>query len=195
MMFSWGKTSEERMLSEIENELAEYRRRCEALHEDFRQRLRIRDDARAALSEADERVSEVQMEGVALLGRLNTAMSEGNEEELRELERDCKRNSRDLVRAQRNRDATAHRLESVEVDEGEASSELKRAVSEVVDEYARRVDERKQWLTSVVETLEKQQKELKETAAPLMAEYESRHAAEATPGESPPEAGKASRED
>jgi hypothetical protein len=170
MMFSWGKTPEERMLAEVESELAEYQRRCEALREEFRRRLRIRDETRAALSEADGRVGEVQMEGVALLGRLNAAMSEGNEEKVRELERDCKRNSRNLVRVQRSREAAAQKLESVELDEKEAARELERAVLEVLDEYARRVEERKRWLAGVAETLDAKRAELNETAAPLIAE-------------------------
>ncbi len=191
-MFSWGKSSEERMLSEIEGELADYQRRCEALHEEFRRRLSTRDEARTALSEADERVGGIQMEGVALLGRLNAAMSEGDEEKARELERDCKRNSRDLVRAQKNRDAVARRLESVEVDTKEASSELKEAVSRVLDEYARCVEERKRWLAGVAETLDRQQAKLDETAVPPMSEYESRHATGGTPDKEPPETGKPS---
>ena len=162
------------MVSEIEDELVVYRRRCEALHDEFRRKLRARDEARAALAEAEERVSSIQMEGVALLGNLNTAMSEGNEERIKALERGYKGNNRDLIRAQKTRDAAARRLEAVKVDDEKAVSDLKSAVSEVLDEYAERVWERKQWLTGLVEALNSKQKTLAQDAAPLTGEYEPR---------------------
>lgn len=170
-MLSWGKTPEERMDSEIEDEIAVYRKRCEALHEEFLQKIRLRDEARAALSEAEDGIKSVQTESVALLGRLNAAMSEGNEEEIKDLERGYKRSNRDLVRAQKRRDAAARRLEAVEVDDDRAVRQLKEAVSEVLDEYAERVRERKQRLSVFVETLDRNQEALARDAAPLTGEY------------------------
>lgn len=173
-MFPWSGTPEERMVSEIEDELSVYRKRCEALHEEFRQKLRARDEARAALANAEERISTVQMEGVALLGNLNSAMSEGNEDQVKDLERGYKRNNRELIRAQRTRDAAARKLETVEVDDEKAVRDLKTAASEVLDEYAERVWERKQWLTGLMETLDNKQKMLAQDAAPLTGKYEPR---------------------
>ena len=173
-MFPWSGTPEERMVSEIEDELAVYRKRCEALHDEFRQKLRTRDEARAALAEAEERISAVQMEGVALLGNLSTAMSGGDEDQAKELERGYKRNNRDLTRAQKIRDAAARKLAAVEVDDEKAVSDLKTAASKVLDEYAERVWERKQWLTGLMQTLDKKQKALARDAAPLTGEYEPR---------------------
>ena len=173
-MFPWSSTPEERMVSEIEEDLVAYRKRCEALHDEFRQKLRRRDEARAALSEAEERVATVQMEGVNLLGNLNTAMSEGDEEKVKAQGSGYKRNNRDLTRAQKARDAAARKLEAVEVDDEKTVRDLKNAVSEVLDEYAERVWERKQWLSGLVETLDNRQKTLAQDAAPLTGEYEPR---------------------
>lgn len=180
-MFPWSNTPEERMVSEIEAEVSAYRKRCEALHDEFRQKLRKRDEARAALSEAEERISTLQMEGVALLGHLNTAMSEGDEERIKELERGYKRNNRDLVQAQKTQDAAARRLEAVEVDDEKAVSDLKDAVSGVLDEYAERVGERKQWLSDFTKSLDRHQEALARDAAPLTGEYEPRRSPEELP--------------
>lgn len=180
-MFPWSGTPEERMVSEIEDELAVYRRRCEALHDEFRKRLQARDEARAALAEAEERVSAIQMEGVALLGNLNAAMSGGDGEQIRDLERGYKRNNRDLIRAQRTKDSAAQRLEKVNVDDEKAVSELKKDVSEVLDEYAERVRERKQRLTDFMETLDRKQETLARDASPLTGEYEPRRPSEELP--------------
>ena len=180
-MFPWSGTPEERMVSEIEDELAVYRKRCEALQDEFRQKLRTRDEARAALSEAEERVSAIQMEGVALLGNLNTAMSGGDAEQIKSLERGYKRNNRDLVRAQKTKNAAARRLETVVVDDEKAVSELKKDVSEVLDEYAAHAMERKQRLTGIMETLDRKQEVLARDTAPLTGEYEPRRPPEELP--------------
>ncbi len=169
------------MVSEIEDELAVFRKRCEALHEEFLQKLRTRDEARAALSEAEERISSIRMEGVALLGNFNAAMSESDENQTKELERGYKRNNRDLVRAQKTRDAAARKLEAVEVDDERAVSELKNDVSEVLDEYAERVRDRKQWLTGFMESLDKKQEALARNATPLTGEYKPQRSPEELP--------------
>ena len=182
MIFSRNKPPEERMISEVRAELEDYRRRCEALHEEFRQRLRVRDDARAALSESEDNIKSLQMEGVSLLGDFSTAMSADDAEKLREAERGYKRHSQKLAKAEKRRYTLAGRLEDVEAEDEEAASELRDAVSEVLDEYARRVEERKQWLTGVTEMLDEQREELARAAAPLVEEHESRK----SPQELPP---------
>lgn len=144
------------------------------LHDEFRQKLRVRDEARTALAEAEERISTVQMEGVTLLGNLNAAMSEGDEDQVKELERGYKRNSQDLIRAQKTRAAAARKLEAVEIDDEEAVRKLRNAVSEVLDEHAERIWERKRWLTGLMETLDSKQRMLAQDAAPLTGEYEPR---------------------
>ena len=185
--FPWNKPPEERIVSEVRSELEDYRRRCEALHEEFRQRLRVRDDARAALSEAEGRIKSLQMEGVSLLGDFSAAMSAADEDRLRELERDYKRHSRELAKAEKHRDRLAGRLEDVEINEDEAARGLRDAVSEVLDEYSRRVHERKQWLTGVMEMLDDQREELARAAAPLIEEHESRQSPKELPSaEDPP---------
>lgn len=181
MIFSRNKPPEARMISEVRAELEDYRRRCEALHEEFRQRLRVRDDARAALSESEESIKSLQMEGVSLLSDFSAAMSAGDDEKLREAERGYKRHSRELAKAEKRRDTLAGRLKAVEVNDEEAARELRDAVSEVLDEYARRVEERKQWLIGVIETLDEQREELARAADPLVEEYESRKSPEELP--------------
>ncbi len=172
VMFPWSGNPEDRMFSEIEDEFAVYRRRCEILHDEFRQKLRKRDEARSALAEAEERIMAVQMEGVALLGNLNTAMSGGDKESIKELGRGYKKNNRDLIRAQKTRDTAVRKLETVEVDDERVVADLKKSVSEVLDEYAERVWNRKQWLTGLVETLDGKQRTLAQDAAPLTGEYQ-----------------------
>lgn len=185
--FPWNKPPEERIVSEVRSELEDYRRRCEALHEEFRQRLRVRDDARAALSEAEGRIKSLQMEGVSLLGDFSAAMSAADDDRLRELERVYKRHSRELAKAEKRRDTLASRLEDVEVNEDEAARGLRDAVSEVLDEYAHHVHERKQWLTGVMEMLDDQREELARAAAPLIEEHESPQSLKELPSaEDPP---------
>ena len=179
--FPWSKTPEERMISEVRGELEDYRRRCETLHEEFRRRLRVRDDARATLSEADEQIKFLQKEGISLLRDFSAAMSAADDGKLRELERGYKRHSRKLGKAEKHRDRLSGRLEAVEVNEEEAAQELRDAVSEVLDEYSRCIQERKQWLTGVMETLEDQREELGWAAAPLIEEHESRRFPEELP--------------
>lgn len=175
------------MISEVRAELGDYRRRCEALHEEFRQRLRVRDDARAELTESGEKLRSLQMEGVSLLGDFSTAMSARDDDRLRKLDREYKRHSRELAKAEKHSETLAAKLEDVEVDEEEAARKLRDAVSEVLDEYARRVRERQEWLTSVMETLDYQREELAREAAPLIEEYESRRGPEELPpAEAPP---------
>lgn len=187
MIFPRSKPPEERMISEVQAELEDYRRRCEALHEEFRQRLRVRDDAREALSEAEGRIKSLQMEGVSLLGDFSAAMSAADDDRLRELERVYKRHSRELAKAEKRRDTLASRLEDVEVNEDEAARGLRDAVSEVLDEYAHHVHERKQWLTGVMEMLDDQREELARAAAPLIEEHESRQSLKELPSaEDPP---------
>ena len=175
------------MISEVRSEVEGYLRRCEALHEEFRQRLRVRDDARAELSEAEESIKALQMEGVSLLSNFSSAMSAADEDRLREVEHAYKRHSRELGKAEKHRDRLADRLDSVGVDEEDAARELKDAVSKVLDEYSRDVRERKQWLAGVVEVLDDQREELDRKAAPLIEEYESRRGPEELPqAEDPP---------
>ncbi|CAN5907181.1 hypothetical protein BH23ACT11_BH23ACT11_00720 [soil metagenome] len=178
LMFPWGGTPEEQMVSEIESELAVYKKRCDELHAGFRQRLRLRDDARTALAKAEERITAVRMEGVAMLGSLNSAMSEGNEDQVKNLERGYKRNNRDLVRTQKTRDAAERHLESVEVDDDEAVRDLKNDVTEVLEEYANRVQERKTRLSGFVELLDGNQEALARDTAPLTGNYAPQRAPE-----------------
>ena len=175
------------MISEVRSEVEDYLRRCEALHEGFKQRLRVRDDARDELSEAEESIKSLQMEGVSLLSDFSAAMSTGDEEKLRGAERAYKRHSRELGKAEKHRDRMAARLEDAEVNEEDAARELKDAVLEVLDEYSRDVQERKQWLAGVVEVLDDQREELDRKAGPLVAEYESRRPNELPPAEDLPE--------
>lgn len=169
------------MLSEVRSEVEEYLRRCEALHEEFRERLRVRDDARAALSEAEESIKPLQIEGVSLIGDFSAAISAGDGEKLRDAEREYKRHSRELGKAENHRDRLAAKLENVEVDEEEAARELKDAVFKVLDEYSRGIQERKQWLAGVMEVLDDQREELGRKSAPLITEYDSRKSPEELP--------------
>ena len=65
------------MTSEVRTEVEEYLRRCETLHEEFRERLRVRDESQDKLSEAEKGVKSLQLEGVSLLGDFSSAMSAG----------------------------------------------------------------------------------------------------------------------
>lgn len=183
MIFPWNKSPEERMISEVRAEVEDYLKRCEALHEEFRQRLRVRDDARAALSEAEENIRSLQIEGVSLLSDFSVAMSASDEDKLRDAERSYKRHSRELGKAEKHRDQMVGGLESVEVDEEEVSRKLRDSVSNLIDEYTRDVAERKQWLAGVMEVLDDQREELDRAAAPLIEEYESRRPEELPPAE------------
>ncbi len=185
MTLPWSKPPEERMVSEVRTELEEYQSRCEALHEEFRQRLRARDDARAALSEAEKNVRSLQMEGVSMLGNFSAAMSAADEDRLRELERGYKRHSRDLAKAEKRRDTLAGRLEEVEVGDEEAAHWLQDALAEVLEEYARRVEERKGWLTGLMERLAGQREELAQSATVEDNDHR-RSPEELPPAEEPP---------
>lgn len=166
------------MLREIESEVRGHRERCEALHESFKQRLKRRDEARAALWEAEERIEGLQQEGVSLLGSLNRAMVSGDEDRLRKLEGSHKENSRGLVRARKNRENAVRRLKEADLDEVEAARELRQAVLEVLESYASHVGERRERLETLMDTLKERQGELAQTAAPIIAEYEKRRPVE-----------------
>ncbi len=175
------------MTSEVRAEVEDCLHRCEALHEKFKQRLRVRGESQDKLSEAEEGVKSLQLEGVSLLGDFSSAISAADEEKLREAERDYKRHSREIGKAEKHRDRMAAELEDVEVDEEDAARELKDAVSEVLYEYSRDVQKRKQWLAGVMEVLDDQSEELDHKAAPLIEEYEShRNREELPPAEDPP---------
>lgn len=180
-MFPWVNTPEERIVSEIEDELLVYKNRCIALHGEFRARLRLRDEARAELKKAEDRLATLRMESLSLLRSFNTAMIEDDEERIKELEHAYKTDTRDLARAQRTKDAAARRLQAVDIEDEKAVSDLKNAASEVLEEYAERIRERKQWLASLSEILDSKQRELVRDAAPLTGDYEPRR----PPGESP----------
>lgn len=176
------------MISSVRSEVEDYLRRCEALHEEFKQRLHVRDDARKELSEAEKSIKSLQMEGVSLLGDFNAAMSATDEDALREAERAYKRHSREVGEAEKHRERMAAELEDVEANEEDAARELKDAVSEVLYEYSQDVQERKQWLAGTIEILDDQWEELERKAAPLIEEYETRRGPEELPpAEDPPE--------
>lgn len=186
-MFPWGKTTEERMISEVGSEMENYRGRLEALHEEFQKKLRIRDEARATLAESDEHVKSLQKEGLSLLGNLNAASSESEDERVKELESNSKRNTRELIRAQQRRERLAQKLKTVEVDDEEAVRELKEAASNVLDKYARRIQKRKKWLSGVAETLDSQRETLAREASPLTGEYGTKKPEELPAAENAPE--------
>lgn len=177
------------MFSEISSERESYRRRLEVLQTEFREKLRVRDEARTALSGADERIESLQREGISILGNLNTAVSESEGDKLKELERNSRRNTRDLARAQKHRERQARKLEAVEFSDEEAVGELKRDSSKILDEYAGRVEERKRWLSGVAENLDEEWTSLAREAAPLTGEYEPGRAGELPAAKTSPEEG------
>ena len=182
MNLPWSKSPEERMLLEIEAELQSHVERCKVLHENFEQQLRRRDEALATLAEADGRIKELQREGVSLLGSLNRAMVSGDEDRLRRLEGSQKENSRELVRARKSRENAARQLDEVELDEVEAARGLKQDVLDVLHGYAALVEQRRERLDMLLGTLKDKQGELAQTAAPIIAEYESRRGEEGEEG-------------
>lgn len=188
MIFPWSKSPEERMISEVRAEVDDYLRRCEALHEEFRQRLSVRDGVRDELSEAEENIKTLQIKGVALLGEFSAAISSGDDEKLRETESIYKRHYRELGKAEQHREVLTAKLEEIGLEDKESARELKASASELLDEYSRDIKERKQWLTGVMEALDDQREELGRKAAPLLEEYESRKSPEELPAaEEPPE--------
>lgn len=164
----------ERMAEEIERETESYRGRCRELHEEFLDRLRSRDRARADLAAVDEEMSELQGAGVTLLSRLNAATTSGDEGGLAEFERGYKDNSKRLDRVGRKRDKTARRLAALELDEREAADELARDAEAVVEEHAARVEEMKERLKNLLEMLDERHEAVAKAAVPLVEEHERR---------------------
>ncbi|MGB3682515.1 MAG: hypothetical protein WA990_08500 [Rubrobacteraceae bacterium] len=179
--FPWSKPPEERMVSEIRDELQDYRQRCEALREESRQRLQARDAVRAELSEANGQIRTLQMEGISLLGDFSAAMSAADNSKLREAERGYKNHSSELGKAEKRQERLARKLETVEVEDEEAARKLREDISAVLNEYSRRVQERQQWLTGLAELLEDQREELGRSAASLAGEDEPRRSQEELP--------------
>lgn len=164
----------ERMAEEIERETERYRGRCRELHEEFLDRLRSRDRARADLAAVDEEMSELQGAGVTLLGRLNAATTTGDEGGLAEFERGYKDNSKRLDRVGRRRDKTARRLAALELDEREAAGELASDAATVVEEHATRTAEMKERLRNLLEMLDERHDVVAKAAIPLAEEHERR---------------------
>ena len=168
------ETLEEQLAAQIERESEWCKKRCDELHEEFRSRLRSRDEAKAALSAVSEELSELQGRRVSLLGRLNAATRGGDEEKLEELERNYEENLRELARIRRRRDGAARRLAAVELDEEEAARELARTASALLEEHAARAGELKERLRGLMDALDERQEEVAQAAFPLIEEYEIR---------------------
>jgi hypothetical protein len=175
----WSRrTLEERMLEEIEGEFERYRERCGELHESFERRLRLRDEARGALLESTKEIDTLQGEAISLLGSVNAATLAEDERRLKELEDSYRENAKELGRARRRRNDAAGRLAGVDITDEEAARELMRAALELLEDYATRVDERKERIAGLLVELDERRSELERAAAPLLEEYESRRAGE-----------------
>lgn len=167
-------TLADQMADEIQNEARLYKERCKGLHEEFRERLRRRDEAKALLAELDAEMSRLQGRGVSLLGQLNAATRSGDEEKLREMEKSYGRNSRELDRVGRRREKAARQFAAADLDEEETARELARAASDLLDEHAARTRELKGRLIELLDALDVQKGDVNRAAAPLIEEHDLR---------------------
>ena len=167
-------TLADQMAAEIQQEAELYKERCKALHDEFRERLRRRDETKTELAEFDAELSSLQGRGVSLLGQLNDATRGGDDDRLRETEKNYGRNSRELDRVGRRREKSARRVADADLDEEETARELARAASDLLEEHAARTRELKGRLIELLDALDVQKGEVSRAAAPLIEEHDLR---------------------
>lgn len=167
-------TLPELMATEIEREAELFRRYCDELHEEFKERIQRRNEARATLPPLNEEVAKLQGVGVSLLRRLNAANQDGDEQKLQEFRKSYKKNVRQLDKAVRRRDRVAEALAASEHDEQDAARELAQDAADVVEDHAARVRELKERLEGLMKALDEHHEEVAQAAAPLEEEYERR---------------------
>lgn len=167
-------TLADQMAVEIQQEAALYKERCKGLHEEFRERLRRRDETKAELAEFDAELSGLQGRGISLLGQLNDATRSGDDERLREMEKSYGRNSRELDRVGRRREKAARRFAAADLDEEESARALARAASDLLEEHAAHTRELKGRLIELLDALDVQKGEVNRAAAPLIEEHDLR---------------------
>lgn len=167
-------TLADQIAAEIQQEGALYKERCKALHEEFRERLRNRDETKTELAEIDAEMSTLQGRGISLLGQLNAATRSGDDEKLREAGKGYGRNSRDLDKVGRRREKAARRFAAADLDEEETARELARAASNLLEEHAARTRELKGRLIELLDALDAQKAEVSRAAASLIEENDLR---------------------
>lgn len=167
-------TLADQMAVEIQQEAALYKERCKGLHEEFRERVHRRDEAKAELAEVDAELSTLQGRGISLLGQLNDATRSGDDERLREMEKSYGRNSRELDRVGRRREKAARRFATAGLDEEESARALARTASDLLEEHAAHTRELKGRLIELLDTLDVQKGEVNRAAAPLIEEHDLR---------------------
>lgn len=167
-------TLADQMAAEIQQEAALYKERCRELHEEFRERLRRRDETKTELAEFDAELSRLQGRGVSLLGQMNAATRGGDDERLREMEKSYGKNSRELDRVGRRREKAARRFADADLDEEETARELARTASDLLEEHAAHTRELKGRLIELLDALDVQKGEVNRAAAPLIEEHDLR---------------------
>ena len=167
-------TLADQMAAEIQREAEIYKERCKGLHDEFRERLRRRDETKTELAEFDAELSRLQGRGVSLLGQLNDATRGGDDDRLREMEKSYGRNSRELDRVGRRREKAARRFAAADLDEEETARELARTASDLLEEHAARTREMKGRLIELLDALDVQKGEVNRAAAPLIEEHDLR---------------------
>lgn len=171
MQVPWRKSLEGQMSAGIEREFEVYRRRCEEFHENFLERVKLRDEALEEIAATEEEIERLQGRGVSLLGEMNSAMLQSDERPLKEVRSRNDAFSRELGRAQSKRERLARRLAEIELDEREAARELAQAGQEQIEEARARADSLKAYLDDL---LEARLREISDTAERLAGENESR---------------------
>ncbi|MDP9426856.1 MAG: hypothetical protein M3P37_12710 [Actinomycetota bacterium] len=167
-------TLADQMAAEIQQEAELYKERCKGLHQEFRERLRRRDETKTELVEIDAELSRLQGRGISLLGQLNAATRSGDDDKLREMEKNYGKNSRELDRVGRRREKAARRFAAADLDEEETARELARTASNLLEEHAARTRELKGRLIELLDTLDVQKGEVSRAAASLVEEHDLR---------------------
>ena len=167
-------TLADQIAAEIQQEADLYKERCNGLHEEFRERLRRRDETKTELVEIDAELSRLQGRGISLLGQLNSATRNGDDDKLREMEKSYGKNSRELDRVGRRREKAARRFAAADLDEEETARDLARTASDLLEEHAARTRELKGRLIELLDALDVQKGEVNRAAAPLIEEHDLR---------------------
>lgn len=164
----------DQIAAEIQQEAELYKKRCRGLHEEFRERLQHRDEAKTELAQIDAELSSLQGRGISLLSQLNAATRSGDDDKLREMEKSYGKNSRELDRVGRRREKAARRFAAADLDEEETARELARKASNLLEEHAARTRELKGRLIELLDALDVQKGEVNRAAGPLIEEHDLR---------------------
>jgi hypothetical protein len=163
------RTVEERVITDLRTELSRYSRTLARDRVEYRERLRRKQEASAALSSAEAEVERLRSERVEVKKKFWEAHYEEDEAALSRFERRCRSLERAIKKAEKSLRRAQASFEKADFDEVAQSFALKAKADRTEEEVERRI-------VALVETLEdllaEMRQEVEEASQALRDEYE-----------------------